>query len=173
MIVAAMFPICAANAAFGDQTVLGAMQSFQEFCLSANLSIEAIANAAEARHYELVVNRRLPGPAESTIVNKTWKVIDSTGNFALTVTQEEGSSSGRTFQCGVTLPKGTENGVESALTDPSHFGVPDHVDVNVDGTKVVRWLKHFEWGTAEVGLASRLPTLQGASMINVVYRLKP
>jgi hypothetical protein len=173
IIAAAAFSICWVSAGVADQSVLGAMQSFQEFCLSGDLSIEAIANVAKERHYELVVDRRFPGPVASTIVHKTWQVADSTGDFVLTATQSEGSRSGRSFQCGVTLPRGTETHVESALQEPSHFGKPDEINVNADGSRVVRWRKHFEWGTAEVDLTHRLPSLKGNSMINVLYRTAP
>jgi hypothetical protein len=169
IVIAAACSIGWANAAPSDQTVLGAMQSFQNFCLSGDLSIKAIADLAKDRHYRLVVDRRLPGPSESTTVHKTWQVTDVTGDFALTVTQNEGLISGRRFQCGVTLPKGTETNVELALKDPSHFGTPDQINVDVDGSRMVRWVRHYEWGTAEVGLASQVPILQGGSMINVLY----
>jgi len=146
------------------------MQSFQDFCLTGDLSIETIADTAKSRHYKLVVDRLLPGPNNSTLVNKTWQVLDSTGDFALTVTQDSGLNPVRSFQCGVTLPKGTETNVELALKDPSHFGVPERTDVNADGSRVVRWTQKFEWGTAAVSLSSHIPSLQGGSMINVLYR---
>jgi hypothetical protein len=158
------------SAALADGSVLGAMQSFQDFCLNSDLSVETIADRAKNRHYKLVVDRRLPGPSGSIIVNNTWHVTDITGDFALTVTQADGLKSGRRFQCGVSLPKGTETKVESALTDPSHFGVPDQTSVNADGSRVVQWLRHFEWGTAAVSLTSNVPSLQGNSVINVLYQ---
>jgi len=168
-IITAACAMCS-NATFADPTVLGAMQSFQDFCLTGDLSIETIADTAKSRHYKLVVDRLLPGPNNSTLVNKTWQVLDSTGDFALTVTQDSGLNPVRSFQCGVTLPKGTETNVELALKDPSHFGVPERTDVNADGSRVVRWTQKFEWGTAAVSLSSHIPSLQGGSMINVLYR---
>lgn len=158
------------NAAFADQSVLGAMQSFQDFCLSGDLSMDALSNAAKERHYKLIVDRRLPGPSQSTIVNKTWQVTDTTGDFALTASENEGGSSGRSFQCGVTLPSGTEKSVESALQDSSHFGTPDQVKTELDGSKLVRWVRRFDWGTATVSLASQVAQLKGGSMLNVVYQ---
>jgi hypothetical protein len=172
IIIAATCSVGWSNAAPSDPTVLGAMQSFQDFCLTGDLSIEAVADVAKGRHYKLVVDRRIPGPKESTVVNKTWQISDITGDYALTVTQNDGLRPGRSFQCGVTLPKGTETNVEAALKDPSHFGVPDQNEVNVDGSRVVRWIRNFEWGTAAVSLTSQLPTLRGASMLNVLYRVE-
>jgi hypothetical protein len=119
-IVAAARSTVWGKAAFADQSVLGAMQSFQDFCLSGNLSIEAMTSVAKDRRYKLVVDRRLPGPKQSIIVNKTWQVADIIGEFALTATESEEGSSGRGFQCGVTLPSGTEKSIESALEDSSH-----------------------------------------------------
>ncbi|MBS0421995.1 MAG: hypothetical protein JSR66_30090 [Proteobacteria bacterium] len=156
--------------AFADQTSLAAMQSFQELCLRGSLSMDALANVARDRHYMLVVDRRLPGPGGSTIVNKTWQVADVTGDFALTATESENNLSARTFQCGVTLPSGTEKGVELALEDSTHFGAPDQIKTNVDGSRLVRWVRHFDWGTATISLASQQTQLQGGSMINVVYQ---
>jgi hypothetical protein len=158
MIIAAAYFLGRSNAAISNPTVLGAMQAFQDFCLSSDLSVETIADRAKDRHYKLVVDRRLPGPSGSIIVNNTWQATDVTGDFALTVTQADGLQSGRRFQCGVSLPKGTATNVESALTDPSHFGVPD------------KWLRHFEWGTAAVSLTSNVPGLQGNSVVNVLYQ---
>jgi hypothetical protein len=172
IVIAVASPICWSNPPISDQPVLGAMKSFGDFCLSGDPSMEAIAGAAKERHYKLVVDRRLPGPSVSSIVQKTWQIADVTGDFALTVTQNEGLSSDRSVQCGVTLPKGTEKNVESALKDPSRFGTPDQINVNTDGSRTVRWVRHFEWGTAEVGLVNQVPSLQGGSMISVLYRAK-
>ena len=158
------------SSAFAAQGVLGAMQSFQDFCLSGNLSIEAMANVAKDRHYKLMVDRRLPGPGKSILLNKTWQVTDVTGDFALTATENEGGSAGRSFQCGVTLPSGAEKSVESALEDASHFGAPDQIKKNPDGSRLVRWVRHFDWGTATVSLTSQLSQLQGGSMVNVLYQ---
>ena len=169
-LIAAAFSIVWGNAAFADPSVLGAMQSFQDFCLSGNLSMEVMTSVANDRHYKLMVDRRLPGPNQSIIVNKTWQVADITGDFALTATESEEGGSGRSFQCGVTLPSGTEKSVESALEDSSHFGAPDQVKSSLDGSRLVRWVRHFEWGTATVSLASQLAELQGGSMINVLYQ---
>lgn len=170
IIIATAYSLGWSNAAISNPTVLGAMQAFQDFCLSSDLSVEAITDRAKERHYKMIVDRRLPGPSGSIVVNNTWQVTDITGDFALTVTQADGLKSGRRFQCGVSLPKGTETNVELALTDPSHFGVPDQTSVNVDGSRVVQWLRHFEWGTATVSLTSNVPSLQGNSVINVLYQ---
>jgi hypothetical protein len=168
--IAAACSVGSSYAAVSDPTVLGAMQAFQDFCLNSDLSVEVIADLAKDRHYKLVVDRRLPGPSGSVIVNNTWQATDITGNFALTVTQADGPKPGRRFQCGVSLPKGTETNVESALTDPSHFGVPDQVNVNLDDSRVVQWFRHFEWGSATVSLTSKVPSLQGGSIISVLYQ---
>ncbi len=169
-IIAAACSVVWGSAAVADQGVLGAMRSFQDFCLSGNLSIEAIASIAKGRHYKLIVDRRLPGPGESIIIHKTWQVADVTGDFALTATENEGGSSGRSFQCGVTLPRGTEKSVESALEDSSHFGAPDQIKTSSDGSRLVQWVRHFDWGTATVSLTSQLTQLQGGGMINVLYQ---
>jgi len=171
MTVAMAFSMGWANSAFATQTNIGPMQSFQDFCLSSNLSIEAVVDLAKLRHYKLVVDRQLPGPGKSTILNKTWSVEDITGTFALTVTQSEGSSPGRSFQCGVTLPKGSEVNVESFLESTSHLGVPDQKKNNADGSRTVKWVRRFEWGTATVTLVDKLAHLQGGGMINVLYRV--
>ena len=107
-IIAAACLVGWSNVASSDAIMLGAMQSFQDFCMSGDLSIDAIADTAKSRHYKLVVDRLLPGPNNSTLINKTWQVVDSTGDFALTVTQDDGLNPVRSLQCGVTLPKGTE-----------------------------------------------------------------
>jgi hypothetical protein len=160
-------PIAAAS----EQSVLGAMRSFQEFCLSGDLSVETIARVAEDRHYKLVVERQLSAQKDSKILHKTWQVPDATGDFALSVTQSGEAGSGRRFQCGVTLPKGTEADVEVALKDASHFGMPDQIGVNVDGSRAIRWIRQYEWGVGTVDLATQVPRLQGGSMLNVLYQV--
>jgi hypothetical protein len=74
--------------------------------------------------------------------------------------------------CGVTLPKETESGVERALTEPSQFGPPDSRHRGEDGSNLVRWIRNFEWGTAEVNLITQLPSLGNGGMLSVVYQLK-
>lgn len=169
-IIAAWFAVLWSSGALSDPNVLGAMQTFKEFCMTNYSSIDEIANAADSRHYHLVVNRRLSGPNNSTLVNKTWEIVDSTGDFALTASQSYGMNSVRSLQCGVTLPKDTETNVELALKNPSNFGVPDGADVGVDGSRIVRWRRKFDWGTAAVSLSTHMPSLHGGSMLNVVYQ---
>jgi hypothetical protein len=169
-IIAAWFAIFWANETLSDPTVLGAMQAFHEFCMTNYHSIEEIAGVANSRHYHLVVDRLLPGPNNSTLINKTWQVVDSTGDFALTVTQSYGSSPVRSLQCGVTLPRDTETNVESALKNPSNFGAPSGLDQGVDGSRTVRWTQKFDWGTVAVSLSGNIPSLHGGSMLNVLYQ---
>jgi hypothetical protein len=102
---------------------------------------------------------------------KTWLVEDQTGEFSLVVTQNADASSGRVM-CGVTLPKGTERGVERALIEPSQFGPPGTRQRREDGSNLVRWVRNFEWGTADVNLITQLPALSNGSMLSVVYQLK-
>jgi hypothetical protein len=169
-VIAAWFAICWSNEALSNPPVLGAMQTFHEFCMTNYASIEDISNAANSRHYHLVVDRLLPGPNNSTLVNKTWQIADSTGDFVLTVTQTDGLNPVRSLQCGVTLPEDTENNVELALKNPSNFGIPDGSDVGVDGSRIVRWTRKFDWGTVAVSLSSHMPSLHGGSMLNVLYQ---
>lgn len=82
----------------------------------------------------------------SSIITGNTEFAEAAELAQQTLGQADGLKSGRRFQCGVSLPKGTETNVESALTAPSHFGVPDQTSVNVDGSRVVRWLRHFEGG---------------------------
>jgi hypothetical protein len=74
--------------------------------------------------------------------------------------------------CAVTLPKRTESGVEQALIEPSQFGAPDARQRREDGSNLMRWVRKFEWGTAEVNLVTQLPMLSDGSMLSVVYQLK-
>ena len=41
--------------------------------MSGDLSIDSIADKAKSRHYKLVVDCLLPGPNNSTLINKTWQ----------------------------------------------------------------------------------------------------
>jgi hypothetical protein len=74
--------------------------------------------------------------------------------------------------CGVTLPKDTEREVERALLEPSQFGPPDTRQRRDDGSNLVRWVRNFEWGTADVDLITQLPALNHGSMLSVSYQLK-
>jgi len=128
-------------------------------------SIEEIADAANSHYYNLALDRLLPGPNNSTLINKTWQIVDSIGDFALTVTQTYELNSVRSLQCGVTLPKDTETNVESALKNPSNLAAPDRAV-----SRIVRWTRQSDWGTVAVSLSSHLPSLNGGSMLNVLYQ---
>jgi hypothetical protein len=119
IIIAAACSVGSSYAAVSDPTVLGAMQAFQDFCLSSDLSVEAIADLAKDRHYKLIVDRRLPGPSGSIIVNNTWQATDITGNFALTVTQADGLRS--TFPVWGVAAKGHRNKRRIGIDRPITF----------------------------------------------------
>ena len=135
--------------------------------MGSNPSLDSITEAVKQRGYRLVVDRAVSGGARQ----KTWSAKDPTGNFSLIVTQSDVSSPGRVM-CAVTLPTGTESGVEQALIAPSQFGVPDTRQRRGDGSDVMSWVRRFDWGTAEVNLTTRISTLSRESLLSIVYQLK-
>lgn len=155
----------------GCEPVLGAMQAFRDYCLGANPSLEAVSIAASQHKLKLAMERKLPGDG-GAIIQRTWIVEDQTGNYSLTVAQGEGSKESQRVLCGVTLPQGVEKAVELELSEPEHFGNPDEHRTNPDGSTPIRWVKSFDWGTAEIGLLDQIPSLQGTSMLNIRYTLK-
>lgn len=171
VVIALICVIAGSGPASGDEAVLGAMAAFRQFCMGSNPSIDSITEAVKQQNYKLVLDRTISGINFSTVRQKTWSVEDRTGGFSLILTQNDGANSSRVM-CGVTLPKETERGVERALREPSQFGPPDTQQRREDGSNLVRWVRRFEWGTAEVNLITQLPTLSSGSMISVVYQLK-
>jgi hypothetical protein len=167
VVFASIYLIAGSRTACGDEAVLGAMKAFREFCMGSNPSIDSVTEAVKQRGYRLVVDRTVSGGARQ----KTWSAEDPTGKFSLIVTQSDVPNPGRVM-CAVTLPKRTESGVEEALIEPSQFGAPDARQRREDGSNLMRWVRKFEWGTAEVNLVTQLPLLSNGSMLSVVYQLK-
>jgi len=167
VVFASIYLIAGSRTARGDEAVLGAMKAFRELCMGSNPSIDSVSEAVRQRNYKLVLDRTISG----SVRQKTWSVEDRTGAFSLILTQNDGANS-RRVMCGVTLPKETESGVERALTEPSQFGPPDSRHRGEDGSNLVRWIRNFEWGTAEVNLITQLPSLGNGGMLSVVYQLK-